>query len=123
MTLLALALSLAIAALGALGVVSPARLLGVVSRFQTPAGLYAAAALRIVLGSALVVAAPDSRAPDVLPVLGVFIVLAGLVTPLFGLARYRRLLTWWSSQEPAFVRAWAAFALLFGLALAYAVAS
>jgi hypothetical protein len=38
MTLVALALSLAIAALGALGVVSPARLLGVVSRFQTPAG-------------------------------------------------------------------------------------
>jgi predicted lysophospholipase L1 biosynthesis ABC-type transport system permease subunit len=84
MTLVALALSLSIAALGALGVVSPARLLGVVSRFQTPAGLYAAAAIRIVLGSALVVAAPDSRAPDVLPVLGVFIVFAGLVTPLFG---------------------------------------
>jgi hypothetical protein len=120
-TLIALILSLFIAALGALGVVSPSRLLGVVRRFQTPTGLYFAAGLRVALGAALFFAAPDSRAPELLRILGVVIIVAGVITPFFGLARFRRLLDWWSGQGPAFVRAWAAFALLFGLLLAYAV--
>lgn len=122
MTLVALVLSLFIAAVGALGVVSPARLLGVVRRLQSPAGLYLAAALRVVLGVALVFAAPTSRAPQVIRILGVFVVAAGLLTPFFGLERFRRLLDWWSARGPVFVRTWAAVAAAFGLWLAYALA-
>jgi uncharacterized membrane protein YidH (DUF202 family) len=120
-TLTALLLSLLIAALGALGVASPSRLLGLVRYLQTPAGLYVAAALRLVLGLALFFAAPGSRAPELLRILGVVIIVAGLITPFFGLERFRRLLDWWSARGPAFVRVWAAFALAFGLLLAYAV--
>jgi uncharacterized membrane protein YidH (DUF202 family) len=123
MTLVALVLSLLVAALGALGLLSPARLVGVVRHFQTPAGLYAAAALRLVLGAALLFAAPASRAPTALRILGVFLVLAGLVTPFFGLERFRKLLDWWSTRGTAFERAWAAFALALGLLLAYALAA
>lgn len=122
MAVVALILSLFIAALGGLGVASPSRLLGVVRSFQTPAGLYYAAGLRVVLGTALFFAAPDSRAPGLLRVLGVFVIVAGVITPFFGLERYRRLLEWWSLQGPVFVRVWAACALLFGLLLTYAVA-
>ena len=121
MTPVALVLSLFIAALGALGVASPSRLLGVVRSLQTPGGLYFAAALRLILGVALFFAAPGSRAPDLLRILGVVVVVAGVLTPLFGLERFRRLLEWWSAQGPIFVRVWGAFALGLGLLLAYAL--
>lgn len=119
MTLVALAISLFVVAMGALGVVSPPRLIAFVRRFQTPGGLYTAAALRLVLGAALYLAAPDSRAPDFLHVLGVVIFVAGVITPLFGLDRFRRLLAWWESRGVIFIRAWALVALLFGLGLTY----
>lgn len=121
MAFVALVLSLLVALLGALGVVAPERLLDVVRRFQTPAGLYAAAAIRLVLGLALLLAAPASRAPEAVRILGVFIVVAGVITPFFGIERFRRLLEWWSALGPGLVRAWAVFALVFGLLLAYTV--
>ena len=121
MTLVALIICLLLSALGALGVASPSRLLGVVRNFQTPMGLYFVAALRVVLGVALFFAAPTSRAPDLIRILGVVIIVMGAVTPLFGLERFRRLLDWWSAQGSAFIRAWAVLALAFGLSLAYAI--
>ncbi len=121
MTLVALIIGLLLSALGALGVASPSRLLGVVRNFQTPMGLYFAAALRVVLGVALFFAAPTSRAPDLIRILGVVIIVMGVVTPFFGLERFRRLLDSWSAQGSAFIRAWAVLALAFGLSLAYAI--
>jgi len=121
MAFVALVLSLFVAALGALGMFSPMRLLDIVRHFQSPAGVYAAAALRIILGVALFLAAPTSRAPEVVRILGIIILVAGLITPLFGLERFRRLLDWWSARGPAFMRVWAGFALAFGLLLAYTV--
>ena len=120
MTLVALVLSLLVAALGALGVASPSRLLGVVRYLQTPAGLYLTATLRVVLGAALFLAAATSRAPELIRIVGTVIVVTGLVGPFFGLERFRRLLRW-SGRGSVFVRAWAAFAVAFGLLLAYAV--
>lgn len=121
MTLVALVFSLFVAGLGALGFASPSRLLGMVRSFQTPTRLYIAAALRLVLGAALFLAAPASRAPELLRILGVFIVVAGVITPFFGLERFGRLLDWWSAQGPTLVRVWSAFAFAFGLLLAYAL--
>jgi hypothetical protein len=121
MAIVALVLSLFVAALGALGMVSPMRLLSIVRQFQRPAGLYAAAALRVVLGVVLFLAAPTSRSPEVVRILGIIILISGLITPLFGLERFRRLLNWWSARGPTFMRIWAGFALAFGLLLAYAV--
>ncbi len=54
--------------------------------------------------------------------IGVLIaVAAGLITPVLGLARIGRLIDWWSAQPTIVLRAWAAFALAFGLFLAWAV--
>jgi len=121
MAFVALILSLFVAALGAVGIVSPTRLLGFIRQFQRPAGLYIAAFLRIVLGVALFVAAPASRSPEVVRIAGIIIFVSGFITPLFGLDRFRRILNWWSTRPPAFQRVWAGFALVFGLLLAYAV--
>ena len=118
---IAFILSLGVAALGVLGVISPPRLLRVIRRFESRAGLYAAAAFRVVLGGALVLAAPASRAPEVVRLLGLIIIAAGLLTPLFGVERLRRILDWWSRRGAAFMRVWAGVALAVGLLLAYAV--
>ena len=121
MTLVALIICLLTAAFGALGIASPSRLLGVVRYLQTPMGLYFAAGIRVLLGVALLFAAPTSRAPGLIYILGVFIIVIGVITPFFGLERFRRLLDWWSAQGSAFIRGWAVLALVFGLSLAYAV--
>lgn len=122
MTIVAFVLSLLVAALGALGLISPMRLLDIVRHFQSQTGLYAAAAFRVVLGGALFFAAPSSRAPKFLRILGIIILVAGLFTPLFGVERFHQLLSWWSGQGATFMRVWAAFALGFGLFLVFAVA-
>src|SRR5262245_25885803 len=82
MWIVAFTLSLVVAALGSLGVVAPGSLGAVAATLLTLTGLYVAAALRIVLGAALFVAAPASRFPRTLRVIGILIVVAGLATPL-----------------------------------------
>jgi len=122
MAIVALVLSVFVCAFGALGIVSPPALLCIVRQFRSRAGLYAAAAFRVFLGLSLFLAAPTARAPEVVRILGVIIVVAGCILPLLGLERFRRILDWWSAQGPVSRRAWAGFALAFGLFLACAVA-
>jgi len=113
--------ALLIAAIGLVGVVAPARLAGFVRIWQNAVGLYSAAVLRIVLGVAMFFTAPTSRAPEPLRALGVFVFLAGLVTPLIGLDRFRRILDWWIARPPFLMRGWSLVALAFGLFVVYAL--
>ena len=122
MALVALTLSLVIAVVGVVGLIAPASLLAISLPFLTAAGLYAAAALRVVLETALFVAAPTSRAPKTVRTLGVVIIVAGLITPLIGVERARTIIEWWAAQGPAFMCLWAGVALTLGLFLAYAIA-
>ena len=121
MASIAFVLSLWVAALGALGIVSPTRLLGIVRRSESPAGLLAAAGFRVILGAVLFFSAPASRAPGVVRILGVLIFAVGLITPLFGVRRFTKVLDWWSARSSLFTRAWAVVALGFGIFLAWAV--
>jgi hypothetical protein len=119
MAYIVLTLSIAIAVLGTVGIFVPTALLAISRPFLTPAGLYAAAAIRLVLGTALFLAAPTSRAPKALRVLGVVVVVAGVVTPLVGVERARAIVAWWTDQGTAFLRLWAGLALALGTFLAY----
>ena len=118
MTLVALILSLLLAALGALGVASPSRFIAVVRYFETPAGLYVAAAIRVVLGVALYSSAPASRAPELMRILGSIITVAGVATPFLG--RSRRA-TRALAGTGLTVRGWAGLAAVLGLLLAFGV--
>jgi len=120
MALALLMLGIVIAVVGAVGIVTPTSLVTIAGVFVTPIGLYAAAALRVALGAALVVAAPTSRTPTTLRVLGVLIIVGGLVTPLIGVERARVFLAWWATQGTMGMRLWASIALVFGLFVAYA---
>jgi hypothetical protein len=122
MAWLAMTLCSLVAVLGALGVVSPDALLQIARRFETPGGLYAAAALRIVVGGVLVLAAGVSRAPRAIRLIGALIVVAGLVTPFLGLGRVHAILEWWAAVGPIVKRVWAGGALVFGCVMVYALA-
>lgn len=122
MALVVLVLGLVIAAVGLLGIAAPARLLAIARGFATPAGLYAATAIRLFVGAAVFLAAPASRAPTALRLLGIAIVAAGLVTPWIGLERSQAFVRWFSARGSAFQRGWGALALALGLSLCFAVA-
>ena len=122
MALVVLALSVLVAVVGAVGIVVPASLLAIAGLFVTPVGIYAAAAFRLVLGTAVVVAAPASRTPTTLRVLGAVIIVGGLVTPSIGVERARMFVAWWATQGSAFLRVWVVIALAFGWFFAYVTA-
>ena len=108
---------------GILGVAAPSVLLEFGRSLQTTNALYIVAAVRVMSGAILFLVAPISRAPKILRVLGAFIVIAGVFTPLFGVERSRAMFYWWSTQGPFFTRAWAIVAVAFGLFIVYAVTS
>ena len=80
---------------------------------MTPTGLYAIAVLRIAIGLVVVFAAPVSRAPRTLLVLGLVVIIAGLTTPWFGVTRARATLNWVASAGPLLMRldAWVGMAM------------
>ena len=85
----------------------------------TPAGLYAIAALRIAIGLMLVLAAPASRAPRTLRVLGLIVIIAGLMTPWFGVARARAVVDWLASTGPLLMHLDAVVGIALGGFLVY----
>ena len=122
MSVVVIVIGLLLSAIGLLGLASPERLIRFVKSAQTPAGLYMAASLRILLGVALWFAAPASRSPDALRMLGILVFTIGIITPVLGIDRFRSLLEWWESRGAIFIRVWACFASAFGLLLVYSVA-
>lgn len=110
-----------IAVLGAGGIVSPQRLLGLVGRLQTPSGLYLIAGIRLLGGVALLFAAPGSRAPAYLQIFGVLAIVSGIVTPFFGLRRFEVLMRWWRARPTPVLRIWCALVVLIGTSLLWAV--
>ena len=119
--LIAKVLALAIAFIGAVGVASPSHLLAFAQSLLEPAALYVVAAVRIAFGVVLVLAAPGSRMPKALRLLGVVIIVVGALTPFFGIEHARSMLSWWASQPAWFMRAWSLLAIAFGGFVAYAV--
>jgi len=123
MKLLASAMALIIAAVGVLGVASPSLLLALGQALLTPGALYVVAAVRIVFGLVLWFAAVASCMPRILRVLGVIIIVAGVLTPFFGVERSQAVFNWWSGQPSWFMRAWSVVAVTFGCFIIYALRS
>jgi len=119
---LAMAVGLAIAAFGVLGIASPSVLLEVGRSLQSSGGLWLVAFIRVVFGAILVWAAPNSRTPRTLLVLGILIIIAGVVTPFIGVERSRGMFDWWSSQGSS-MRVWPVIAIGLGLYISYVVTS
>ena len=122
MQLLALLVALLISLIGLTGVVSPETLASLGRHALTPTGLLIVAAVRIGIGTILLLVASASRAPRTLRVFGIIAIIAGVATPSFGVEHSRRVMDWWLAQGFVWVRLHAGIALVLGGFLAYAVA-
>ena len=103
----------------AISFAAPALRLSLERSVMTPAGLYAIAALRIAIGLVFVLAAPASRAPRTIRVLGLIVIIAGLSTPWFGVVRARAVVNWVASAEPLLMRLDAVVGMVIGGFLVY----
>lgn len=106
---------------GAWGVLAPGRLTDLVLRFSSKAGLWTAAAIRLLLGFALWFAAPASRAPLLLQILGVVAIAAAVALPLLGIDRFKSLLGWWEGLASTHQRLWSLVAVAVGAAILWAL--
>ena len=111
-----------VALLGMTGLLSPQPLLALVTRAQSRTGLYFIAGFRLLIGGALLLAAPGARAPSYLQALGALSLVSGVITPFLGVERFEAILDWWRVRPPWAVRLWSALVLLFGASLIWAVA-
>lgn len=120
---LVLAVGLLITAAGVVVSVAPSAVIRFAQHPVTPLELYASAITRIGIGVLFIVAAPSSRLPRLLRVFGVIAVMAGLVTPLLGVARAQTIADWVSHQGLGLVRTFGLLALAIGTAVVYACGS
>ena len=116
---LAWLIALSVGVAGVAGLLVPDWVMSLRSIAATQSGLLAIAVLRSAIGIVLIMVAPRSRAPKTLQVFGALLLLAGMVTPLFGVARSKAVLDWEAAQGPMFVRGWAIVAVALSGALAF----
>ncbi len=122
MSTFTIAFAVVIITLGLWGVWQPVPLLALVDRVWTNRkGILLAVCLRLVFGVALVLVAAETRFPMFIQALGVVVILAAIAAPLFGTTRIQAAVIWWKSLPTYVVRVWAAFAVLFGAFVLYAV--
>ena len=116
----AMLIGLAVAGLGCVGLLAPALLLDFGNSLLTETGLYIVAAVRVAFGLLLLFAARLSRMPRTLRAIGIVVIFAGLITPLFGVERSAFMFNWFSNQGSALVRIVAIFAMALGAFILYA---
>jgi hypothetical protein len=105
---------------GVVGIVSPDRVTTVRRQyFATPVRLYAAAAVRMAMGLAVILFAPHSRAPKTLRALGAVMSMQALSATLLGPEHAREILEW-ETMHTALLRGGALVALAAGGFLVFA---
>jgi hypothetical protein len=101
-------------------ILRPAQLPGLLDRVFGSRWLYAAALVRLMLGAALIAAAPGVAFPGAVELCGWLFVLGGLGLVVIPAPLLRRIADWFSALSPLATRLWLILALSFGLFLVYA---
>ena len=125
MKALAFVFGLWILTVGAVGMVAPSVLVPIAEHFVTPGAFYFIAMVRVVFGLVLISAAPASRAPRAVRVLGYVIVSLGMTTALTGLlaiGRARASIEWWLRQGSGVARLTSVLLVALGGFVTYACA-
>jgi hypothetical protein len=117
---LATLISLAIAGVGLMALIAPDSLLDLARWLLAPPALYGVAAMRVLFGVLLLVIASHSRAPVLLRVFAVLILVAGIVTPFIGVDQTAGALAWFSGHAGS-LRALAIVPIAMGVGFAYAI--
>lgn len=121
MTALVLILCAAMAGMGVIIIVRPALAHEWTRLFADKTGMWIATAIRAVLGLGLLAAASDSKAPTLLRILGLLILIVAIVMPILGLDRHRRLIDWWLARSRSAQMLCGATSFVFGVGLIYLI--
>lgn len=121
MTALALILSAFIAVMGVVTIFAPTRANDLARLFADRNGLWVATGIRAVLGGGLLAAASESKAPALLRILGLIILIVAIAMPLLGLDRHRRMIDWWVAIGRKVQIIWGAAAFVLGIFLIYVI--
>lgn len=109
-----------IAAFGIVGVFMPKRFGAIANFWTAPGRVYLGAAIRLAVGAALIWAAPATRFPAVVQVVGWIAVAAGIVTAMIPQPVVARMAGGFSRLKSASIRTIGAVTLGLGALLIYA---
>jgi hypothetical protein len=123
MKVLTTVLGLLAVGVGILSQISPDVLVRIGRTVVTPTGLYVIAFVRVCIGLMLILVARTSRMPKTVRILGCIALIAGIVTPLFGVDRSVAVLNWWTAQGPVVGRLPGLVLAAVGVFMIYAIAS
>ena len=116
-TLLGLLLGIA----GIAVIARPDRISGFADRMLEANAFRAVAILgRIILGIILLLAAPDTRLPTFVTILGFLAIIGGVAVAVMKEAWINDLVGWWANQPATILRAWGAVAAILGGVIFYA---
>jgi len=115
-----LVLGVFIVAIGVVALIAPNALIKFVKRFRSPAGLWYAVCVRLVMGTFLILAAPECRLSAFVNVIGILALVAAVGLPILGTRRFIALIDWWVERPPWFVRLWILAGGPFGALFIYA---
>jgi hypothetical protein len=118
MKAIALLIAALMVLLGLTGVLWPEGLMQMAVYSFTATGLYIVAAVRVVLGALLCVAARATRTPRTVRVIGLIILVAGIATAFIPAERAQLMKEWWIAHGPDTLRIAACFPLAAGLFIA-----
>ena len=121
MVALALILCAAIAAFGVVVIIKPALAHDLTRLFADKTGMWVATAIRAVLALGLLAAAGESKAPMLLRLLGLLILIVAILMPILGLDRHRRMIDWWLARSRTVEMLCGAAAFVFGVGLIYLI--
>jgi hypothetical protein len=100
----------------------PERLRKLISAITDRAlGYYVAAAVRLLLGITLIIAAPDSRFPVIFEIIGWLTIVAAVILLLIGQEQQRKLAVWFDRFPEMAIRSWLVLGVAFGAFLACGV--
>ena len=83
--------------------------------------IHFAVIMRLLLGAALIIAAPQSRFPVVVEVLGWIAIVAAVAILFMGRNRMKKFIAWFQRMTSTMTRVWLVFGFAFGVFLIYAV--
>jgi hypothetical protein len=121
MVALALILCAAIAAMGVVIIVKPTLAHEWTRLLADKTGMWIATAIRGVLALGLLASASESKAPMLLRLLGLLILIVAILIPILGVDRHRRMIDWWLARPRTVQLMCGAAAFVFGVGLIYVI--
>jgi hypothetical protein len=107
--------------MGLLTIFKPATAHDLTRLFTDKIGMWVVTAIRALLALGFFAAASESKAPLLLRILGLLILIVAIATPILGLDRHRRMIEWWLARKRTTELFCGAAAFIFGIGLIYII--